>query len=175
MHPSADALFPIPLSSYPVPADGSLLSVLAARIEADPLNAVATVLFLLAVLHTFVAARFIEASHQVQHRRDAAAAAAGLPPATERHRRSAALPGRGRSGVRRSGRVLLVAAIVVSRGWETAAHYLNDTVNYTEPMFVVVIMALASTRPILELAEGALHRLARLGGSSRRPRGGSAS
>ena len=48
----------------------------------------------------------------------------------------------------------LVVAIVVSHGWTTAAHYLNDTVNYTEPMFVVVIMALASTRPIVELAEG---------------------
>ena len=41
-------------------------------------------------------------------------------------------------------------------GWETAKHYVNDTVNYTEPLFVVVIMALASTRPIVVLAERAL-------------------
>ena len=34
-------------------------------------------------------------------------------------------------------------------------------VNYTEPLFVVVIMALASTRPILGLAEAALRRVAR--------------
>ena len=60
----------------------------------------------------------------------------------------------------------LVLAIVVSRGWATVTHYLNDTVDYTEPMFVVVIMALASTRPIVELAEGALRRLANLGGGT---------
>ena len=139
--------------------------MLAARIEADPLNAVATVLFLLAVLHTFVAARFIEASHQVQHRRDAAAAAAGLPPRPSVTAEVLHFLGEVEV-VFPLWAVLVGAAIVVSRGWETAAHYLNDTVNYTEPMFVFVIMALASTRPILELAEGALHRLARLGGSS---------
>ena len=57
-------------------------------------------------------------------------------------------------------------AIVLSRGWATAAHYLNDGVNYTEPMFVVVIMALASTRPIVELAESAVRRVAGIGGGT---------
>jgi hypothetical protein len=36
-------------------------------------------------------------------------------------------------------------------------------VNFTEPMFVVVIMAMASTRPVVELAESTLRRLANLG------------
>jgi len=44
--------------------------------------------------------------------------------------------------------------------------YLNDTVNYTEPLFVVVIMALASTRPVVSFAEAALGRLASLGGGT---------
>ena len=44
MHPS-DAQFPIPLSAYPTVA-GSLIDVLWSRIEADPFNAIATVLFL---------------------------------------------------------------------------------------------------------------------------------
>ena len=57
--------------------------------------------------------------------------------------------------------VVLVAAIAWSSGWATAKHYLNDTVNYTEPLFVVVIMALASTRPIVGFAEAALRRVAR--------------
>ena len=50
-------------------------------------------------------------------------------------------------------------------------HYVNDTVNYTEPLFVVVIMALASTRPIVMLAESWLRALAGLGGA-RPARGG---
>jgi hypothetical protein len=39
-------------------------------------------------------------------------------------------------------------------------------VTYTEPMFVVVIMALASTRPVVVFAEDALRRLVGLGGGS---------
>ena len=49
--------------------------------------------------------------------------------------------------------VVLAVAITAYEGWEVAKHYLNDTVNYTEPLFVVVIMALASTRPIIGFAE----------------------
>jgi len=40
----------------------------------------------------------------------------------------------------------------------TFTEYLNRTVNYTEPIFVVVIMALASTTPVVGLAEAALRR-----------------
>ena len=35
--------------------------------------------------------------------------------------------------------------------------------NYTEPLFVVVIMALAATRPIIAFAEAAMKRIANLG------------
>ena len=48
---------------------------------------------------------------------------------------------------------MLLVAITAFAGWDAAKHYLNDTVNYTEPLFVVVIMALASTRPIVGFAE----------------------
>ncbi len=49
--------------------------------------------------------------------------------------------------------------------FRTALEYIN-TRDYTEALFVVVIMSLASTRPIIHLAETMLHRIAnRLGGS----------
>jgi hypothetical protein len=160
-----NAVFPLPLSAYSsVPGDG-LLSVLWARIEMDPFNAVATAIFLLAVLHTFFAARFIEAAHRVQHRHDERAKAAGLPLRASVAAELLHFHGEVEVIFALWG-VPLVLAIVVSRSWETAAHYLNDTVNYTEPLFVVVIMALASTRPIIELAEGMLRRLANLGGGT---------
>jgi hypothetical protein len=60
--------------------------------------------------------------------------------------------------------VVLAVAMTAYAGWETATHYLNDTVNYTEPLFVVVIMALASTRPVVTLAESGLRRVANAGG-----------
>jgi hypothetical protein len=59
-----------------------------------------------------------------------------------------------------------VAAITSLRGWETAKHYINDVVVYQEPLFVVVIMALASTRPIVTFAEGATRKLANLAGAT---------
>jgi hypothetical protein len=160
-----DAPFPRPLSEYAQPASDGLLQVLAARIEADPFNAVATAIFFLAVVHTFFAARFIEAAHRVQQRCDADATAAGLPPSPSVVAELLHFFGEVEVIFGLWGVPLLVA-IVLSRGWSTATHYLNDTVSYTEPMFVVVIMALASTRPIVELAERALRRVANVGGGT---------
>jgi hypothetical protein len=60
--------------------------------------------------------------------------------------------------------VVLLVAIAAHAGWTTATHYISETVNYTEPMFVVVIMALAATRPIIGFAESALRHVASAGG-----------
>jgi hypothetical protein len=59
--------------------------------------------------------------------------------------------------------VVLLAVMVTYVGWEVAIDYFNYTVNYTEALFVVVIMALAATRPIILLAENSLRRIANLG------------
>lgn len=49
--------------------------------------------------------------------------------------------------------------------WTVAMEYIN-TRDYTEPLFVVVILAMASTRPIVHLAEDALTSAAKvLGGT----------
>ena len=114
------------------------------------MNTIATAIFGLAILHTFVAARVTERAHR-------------LPP------------GIGRELLHLLGEVEvvfglwavpLIVAMAVNLGWAETTHYLNDTVNYTEPLFVVVIMALASTRPIVALAESMLRRLAALGGGT---------
>jgi hypothetical protein len=157
------APFPIPLSDYPPPAAGGLLATLAARIEIEPFNLIATGVFLLAIAHTFAAARFTTLAHTLQQRHRARAAAAGTPA----HPSVAAelLHFMGEVEVVFGLWAILLGAVIVSRfGWATAAHYVNDTVNYTEPLFVVVIMALAATRPIIVLAETALGALAKLGG-----------
>ena len=71
--------FPLPFDAYPPASPDGLLATLAARVDADPFNAVATVIFLLAVIHTFVAVRFAHLAHEVQHRHDQAAVRAGRP------------------------------------------------------------------------------------------------
>jgi hypothetical protein len=153
--------FPLPLSAYPeVP--GGLLDTIAARIAADPFNAVATAIFLLAIVHTFAAAQFTKLAHRVQHRHDAASRAAGQEPTPSILGEALHFLGEVEVIFGLWAAVLLVV-ITLGKGWEAAKHYLNDEVNYTEPMFVVVIMALAATRPIVGIAETALRRVAALG------------
>lgn len=153
--------FPRALAAYPEVA-GGLWQVLAARIEAEPFNAIATGIFILAVAHTFVAARFNKAAHHVQEASDLRLAAAGLPPRPSVRAEVLHFFGEIEVVFGLWGLPLMVA-IMWSRGWDTAKHYVNDTVNYTEPLFVVVIMALASTRPVVVLAESVLRRVAQLG------------
>lgn len=159
------ASFPRPLADYPSGAGESLVSLLAGRIEIEPFNAVAAGIFVLAILHTFAAARFTALAHRVQHQHDARAHAAGRRAAPSV--RAELLHFLGEVEVVFGlWAIVLLVAIAAHAGWGTATHYLNSTVNYTEPMFVVVIMALASTRPIVAFAESQLRRVADLGGGT---------
>ena len=62
--PAAPAHFPLPLDAYPA-ASASLFDTLSSRIAVEPFNAVATGLFVLAILHTFMAARVARLAHHV--------------------------------------------------------------------------------------------------------------
>jgi len=156
--------FPRPLADYPVQQE-SLLATLSDRVQLEPFNAIATGIFVLAILHTFAASWFAARAHALQHAHDRTAIADGRP------RR----PSVGAELLHFLGEievvfglwaVVLLAAISAYVGWEPARHYLNDTVNYTEPLFVVVVMALASTRPVVGFAESVLRKVASLGGGT---------
>jgi putative Na+/H+ antiporter len=156
---------PRSLTSYPSVPNQSLGAELAARVQLEPFNAIATGIFALAILHTFSAARFTALAHRVQRNNDRAAQAG--------HRQSK--PSVVAELLHFLGEVevvfglwavvLLVAATVYA-GWEPAKQYVNGTVNYTEALFVVVIMALSSTRPIITFAEAMLRTVARAGGAT---------
>jgi hypothetical protein len=156
--------FPLPLSAYPQ-TNESLLRTLVDRVEIMPFNAIATAIFLLAIMHTFAAARFTALAHRLQRRQDAISQAEGRPATPSITAELMHFLGEVEVVFGLWAAVLLVA-LAIFGGWETAKHYLNDTVNYTEPLFVVVIMTLASTRPIIELAEGGLRRVANAGGGT---------
>lgn len=162
---AAQPEFPRALESYPSAADQTLAADLALRVQLEPFNAIATAIFFLAILHTFASARFATLAHRLQHRHDEQALIAGRP----------ATPSVGAELLHFLGEVevvfglwavVLLAAITGYAGWDTATHYISETVNYTEPMFVVVVMALAATRPIIGFAEGAMRRVAALGSAT---------
>ena len=164
-HSEAGASLPRALESYPSAADQSLADVLAARVQLEPFNAIATGVFVLAILHTFAAARFTALAHRVQHRHDHDYGQRGLPPSPSIAAEVLHFLGEVEV-VFGLWAVVLLAAIASYAGWAAATHYVNDVVNYTEPLFVVVIMALASTRPVVVFAESALRRLANSGGGT---------
>jgi len=156
---------PRPLTEYPALSGESLWHSLVARAELEPFNAIATGIFILAILHTFSAARFAALAHRVQHRHDETARASGRLPTPSVAAEVLHFFGEVEV-VFGLWAVVLAVAMTAYAGWETATHYLNDTVNYTEPLFVVVIMALASTRPVVRFAESGLRLVANAGGGT---------
>jgi Protein of unknown function (DUF1504). len=169
--PAGDVEFPLPVESYTQDASLGLWDTLVARVQAEPFNLIATVIFFLAILHTFAAAKFQKWAHAVEHAHEEKVA---------EHRGAHGVTG-GPVPVSFKGKVLhffgeveaifgiwvvvLVIALTITKGWGTVTHYMSS-VNFTEPMFVVVIMALASTRPVLLAAEACLRAFARIGRES---------
>jgi hypothetical protein len=172
--PTAPALaaFPRPLADYVGEEGLSLGAVLLHRAQEEPLNLVATLLFLGAIVHTFAAPWIATLAHRLQHRQ-----------AVDRNHDGTVTPDEGPLAAA-SFRVEilhflgevevvfglwvipLLAVISLAKGWQVADHFLGHGVHFTEPMFVVVIMAMASTRPVLELAERAIGKAANFGGGS---------
>ena len=156
---------PRPLTDYPAAAGDSLVRNLMARVELEPFNAVATGIFVLAILHSFAVARFAALAHRVQHHHDEDARAKGRTATPSVMAEMLHFLGEVEV-VFGLWAVVLAVAMTAYAGWDTTTHYLNSTVDYTEALFVVVIMALASTRPVVVFAESALRRLANAGGGT---------
>ena len=159
------AAFPPKLLSYE-DADQSVFGRLRHRIEENPFNLAATLIFLLAIIHTFMTKRFREASHRLElaHERKIAEGAAPLRSVSHRSRLMHFL---GEIEVVFGlWAIPLLLAVVFFFDWPTVVGYVSHSVNYTEALFVVVIMVLASTRPILKLSEAAMDRVARLFGGT---------
>lgn len=178
--PEASLQFPLPESAYtemeaayvaqsehPI----RLFDQLKIRAAADPFNLVATVIFFLAVIHTFLASSFNRLAHrfEIAHRANLKAQhkvyVDGKDPVSFRVTVFHFL-----------GEVeaifgiwliplLLAMVLMEPEGLSLAAHYI-DSRNFTEPVFVVIIMAIASSRPVVQIAETSMRAVASLGKQS---------
>jgi hypothetical protein len=137
---------------------------LAFRAKEQPFLLVSTVIFVLAILHTFAAVPITKLAHKAQHEHD------------ERHHaghaddkvsfKATMLHFFGEvEAIFGIWVVVLLGAMLWFHDLDTVTGYLSG-VNFTEPLFVVVIMALASTRPVLRFAESCLRFFARFGKES---------
>ena len=164
--------FPRPLAGYASSPDASLLQILLDRVRAEPFNLVATIIFFLAILHTFLAPKFMHLAHRFEreHRERL------LKEAKIRGARSP------REAVSFSAQMFhffgeieaifgiwivpLLIAMTIVKGWPTARDFIGHGLDFTEPLFVVIIMTMAASRPILKLSEQALSVIAHLGTGS---------
>ena len=172
--PSAVSGIPFPreLASYDDQATEGVWSVIQARATTEPFNVAATVIFLCAVLHTFYAPKLRHWSHVIEERHRAALAIRGSENDRNEDGQIDEVSFLGQvlhffgevEAVFGIWVIVLVGAIVWFKGLATAVTYVGETVNFTEPIFVVVIMALASTRPVMRLAENLMRVVASLGG-----------
>lgn len=158
--------FPRDLGSYDDGHDTNLWAILKNRIHAEPFNLVATLIFFVAILHTFLTSRFMAIAHhwsRIHQER----IATGRSDRHSVHIGAELFHFLGEIEVVFGlWAAVLTWAIFFFYDWTTLHTYITQRVNFTEPMFVVVIMTLAATRPILKLAEAVMSRLARLLGGT---------
>ncbi|RLB69285.1 MAG: hypothetical protein DRH07_11045, partial [Deltaproteobacteria bacterium] len=141
--------FPPDLQSYN-DAGQSILQRLIHRVKVNPFNLVGTLIFLCAIIHTFLASKFMEISHRLEHEHDLKKEQ-GLVPRNSVAQRSRFMHFMGEVEVVFGlWAIALIIAVVIFFDWSTAVHYISYKVNFIEALFVVVIMTLASTRPILK-------------------------
>ena len=142
---------------------------LSYRAEQQPFLLVASIIFVCAIVHTFFAVPITKYAHKVQHDHDAD---------IRRQKNAEGEPATAKDMVSFKATMLhflgeieaifgiwviaLMGAIIGFYDVGTVKSYISG-VNFTEPMFVVIIMALASTRPVLRFAENALSFFARFG------------
>ncbi len=151
--------FPPSFASYHDADIESVGAILKHRISQTPFNLVASLIFLAAILHTFLSSKFLYYAHKwkAEHQKEIEA---GRESENSTHLLSEIFHFLGEVEVIFGLWVVaLCAAVVLFYDWHTFVNYVSG-VNFTEPMFVVVIMALASSRPILKLSENVMSRIA---------------
>jgi hypothetical protein len=166
------AAFPRPLNDY-AKADAGLLDTLRARVAAEPFNLAASGIFLLAVVHTFACGFFTRLAHKVEQRHQKVLKKRGEPAeewpdgVAEVSFVGNLLHLLGEVEVVFGLWVIVLAALATHYySWLDFKLYLGQDCVFTEPLFVVVIMAMAASRPVLRIAERLLARAAALGRGS---------
>ena len=130
--------FPKPLADYPISAPGtSLIQALIGRAQAEPFNLIATVIFLLAILHTFLAPQFTSLSHKYEREH--------WQKLAEKQKHTSQPGDRQEVSFRVElfhflgeveavfgiWTVPLLVALSLDRGWPTARDYVGQTLDFT--------------------------------------------
>ena len=165
--------FPIPLQIYATAEKGmGLWDKLAHRVKVDPFNLAATLIFLFAIIHTFMAPKFQSWAHHMEKAHKERLRQAKFRILHPEQRIPVSL---GSTLCHFLGEVEVVFglwiipfAIVCNHYYsmDDFLRYIDHDTSFTEPLFVAVIMVIASSRPIYRLAENTLKFGASMGGGT---------
>jgi hypothetical protein len=166
------AAFPKPLETYPK-TEGGIIDVIKARAAAEPFNLAASIIFLLAILHTFAASTFIKLAHKYEHEHDEQLKKRGVKDSLhpdgvpEVSFKATLFHFLGEvEAVFGLWVLVLAGAAAYYHSWLDFKLYVAKDRIFTEPIFVVVIMAIASSRPVLRFAEMMMSKAAAIGKGS---------
>ena len=163
------AAFPKPKETYQ-PATGGMLETIKSRAAQDPFNVAASIIFLLAICHTFAAGSLSKIAHRYEHIHLENLHNRGLKDQThpdgepEVSFKATLFHFLGEvEAIFGIWVIALAAAATYFYSWHDFQIYLGKDKVFTEPLFVVVIMAIAASRPILRFAEWLMAKVASLG------------
>ncbi|MBV9107286.1 MAG: putative Na+/H+ antiporter [Verrucomicrobia bacterium] len=166
--------FPKPLEEYHDEQIPGIFAKLVHRIQSDPFNLLGTLIFVAAITHTFLASKLMHIAHRLEHQFHDLEEAEKTSPTNEQvFRQRDRLQFRAQvfhflgevEAVFGIWLIPLFVAILLMKGWPTLVGYAASA-NAAEPVFVVVVMAIASSRPVLYFTESCLARVATVGGST---------
>ena len=140
-----------------------LLRQLAEAAEEKHFNIFATAMFLLSIVHAFFYGEFLYLSNRIKVSGDHA----------KNFREVAIRFLRFLSEVEIIFALWLIPLFIgytYYYGWDSLTHYLDDMAyqkeRFAEPVFVLVIMSISATRPIVDFASGAIEHIAKFGGNT---------
>ncbi len=140
-------------------------AIIKNRIKLEPFNLIAVIIFFLAIAHTMLTSRFLKLAHHIEANY-AELVKQGIKEKNSHSILASFLHLLGEIEVVFGfWAVFLAIAIGIYYDWGTFVHYV-DGLSYAEPLFVIVIMTIASSRPILKLFEIIMWRIVRLFGDS---------
>lgn len=163
------AAFPKPKELYQT-VEGGVIETLKSRAKEDPFNVAATVIFILAICHTFAASSLNKLAHHFEHIHKENLKRRG--PRDDEHPdgepevsfRATVFHFLGEvEAIFGIWVIALAGAATYYYSWDDFKFYLGKDKIFTEPLFVVVIMAIAASRPVLRFAERVMSIAASLG------------
>lgn len=181
------AVFPRPLSTYG-PDEGEDWGIwqrLKYRaVQQGGFNLVATLIFICAIIHTFLSGYFLEMAHHHEKRHRERIEEMGLTAAKKPQDdaqddvsfRANLYHFLGEVEAIFGIWVIALAMAVlwffgiqgegIGAGMAEFKKYIGNDVNFTEPLFVVIIMAIAATRPVVRFAEFIVDKVAKIFGGT---------